>query len=455
MRRLKEAVRPYYLRWLYFPLRPGQRPQAFRDCWKYPFEKLSGHGRLPESLTDDKKRSSVPLTGQPVLLFYPMTDWHTRIQRTQHLVRAFARQGFCCIYVNPHLGREFETTPLFDPDHRRSHIEENIYELHVRLPREPVFHDRLLTREEEALVYSVIQQILPVGTPVIQMLSFPLWLDVARRFREEAGFPIVYDCHDLLSGFANIGREIISAEQELLRQADLVLFSAQGLMNQYGAGLKRAILVRNAVEAGLFRHDRPEDHRPQSHRPQKTMVCATVGYVGALDSWFDIEAVREAALAYPKCRFVLAGRIEYKPIRKLATLRNVEFLGETPYHRVPELLASFQVALIPFRITPLTLMTNPIKMYEYFSCGLPVVTTPLPEAQTMGDLVYLASTPPEFARQVGHALAEDDAGRRMRRREIAILENWDARARDISDEFQSLRRQAGQAARYKVNPQAD
>jgi glycosyltransferase involved in cell wall biosynthesis len=180
-----------------------------------------------------------------------------------------------------------------------------------------------------------------------------------------------------------------------------------------------------------------------------------VGYVGALDSWFEIEAVRAAALAYPKCRFVLAGRIEYKPIRRLAALDNVELTGEIPYHRVPELLAGFQVALIPFRITPLTLMTNPIKMYEYFSCGLPVVTTPLPEAQTMGDLVYLASTPREFARQVGHALAEDDPARRMRRREIALLESWDARARDISDEFQALGQNTGRRAGFSVKPQAD
>ncbi len=431
MKRLKEAVRPYYLRWLYFPLRPGRRPQAFRACWKYPFSKLRGEAPLPEAAS-------------PVLLFYPMTDWHTRTQRTQHLVRAFARQGFRCLYVNPHLGREFETTPLFDPDHRLSHIEENIFELHVRLPREPVFHDRLLTREEEAMVYSAIQQVLPAATTVIQMLSFPLWLDIARRFREEACFPIVYDCHDLLSGFGNIGREIISAEQELLRQADLVLFSAQGLMNQYGAGLKKRMLVRNAVDARQFGLVKPDPEAP-----------VTVGYVGALDSWFDIEALREAALAYPKCRFVLAGRIEDKSIRRLASLRNVEFTGETPYHKVPELLASFRVALIPFRITPLTLMTNPIKMYEYFSCGLPVVTTPLPEAQAMGDLVYLASTPTDFARQVGRALAEDDPGRRMRRRDLALLESWDARARDISDEFEWLGQQAGQAARNTVNPEEE
>ena len=195
--RLKEAVRPYYLRWLYFPLRPRQRPAAFRDCWQYPFQKLSESVRLPESTTN-----------LPDLLFYPMTDWHTRIQRTQHLVRAFAALGFRCIYLNPHLGREFESTPLFDKAHRLAQLERNIFELHIRLPREPVFHDRLLTAEEEDLIASTVRRILPPRVQAIQILSFPLWLGVARRFRNESAFPMVYDCHDLLSGFQNICGDI-------------------------------------------------------------------------------------------------------------------------------------------------------------------------------------------------------------------------------------------------------
>src|SRR5271166_3308426 len=104
---LKEAVRPYYLRWLYFPLRPRRRPQAFQDCWRYPYRRIAPDTRLPP-----------PASGAPDLIFYPMTDWHNRVQRTQHLVRAFAALGFRCIYLNPHLGREFETTRLFDQAHR-------------------------------------------------------------------------------------------------------------------------------------------------------------------------------------------------------------------------------------------------------------------------------------------------------------------------------------------------
>src|SRR5215470_4554846 len=218
--RLKEAVRPYYLRWIYFPFHPRSRPPAFEACWQYPFRKIAG-SRLPESAN-----------GLPDLLFYPMTDWHTRIQRTQHLVRAFAGLGFRCIFINPHLGREFETTPLLDKAHRLAQLEPNIFELHIRLPREPVFHDRLLTGAEEDIIASAIRQVLPENARVIQMLSFPLWLGVAQHFREKrASFPIVYDCHDLLSGFENMSGDIIRAELDLLQQADLVLFSSQGLLD--------------------------------------------------------------------------------------------------------------------------------------------------------------------------------------------------------------------------------
>jgi hypothetical protein len=83
-------------------------------------------------------------------------------------------------------------------------------------------------------------------------------------------------------------------------------------------------------------------------------------------------------------------------------------------------------------------MTNPIKLYEYFSCGLPVVSSPLPETKSMGDLVYLGATPTEFARQIGRALQENDPSQPARRREIAQRESWNARALDISTEFEAL-----------------
>lgn len=414
---MREAVRPYYLRWFYFRLNPRFRPQAFQDCWHPPFEKLTERSRLP-------RRAGAP----PDLVFLPMVDWHMRFQRSQHLVTALAGMGHRCIYVSPHLGREFESVPLLDGAHRLSRLGEGIYELHVRLPREPVFHHRRLSDREDAIVEDAIGRVLPEGArDVVQVASFPLWFGVARRFRER-GFPVVYDCHDLLEGFGNVASELVRAEEEMLDFADLALFSSEGLKGRH-PGVKRSMLVRNAVNSAMFAGVTPAG-------PGDPPV---VGYVGALDSWFDVEAVEAAALAHPECRFVLAGRIEFSPIERLGRLANVELLGEIPYGSVPKAMARFRVGLIPFRVNPLTLMTNPIKLYEYFSCGMPVVTTPLPEAEAMDELVYVGGSPEEFAEQVGRALGEDDPVRREQRREIARRESWAARAGELSAAFKSLK----------------
>jgi len=87
--------------------------------------------------------------------------------------------------------------------------------------------------------------------------------------------------------------------------------------------------------------------------------------------------------------------------------------------------------MIPFLLQPLTMSTNPIKLYEYFACGLPVVSSRLPEVERYSELVYLASTPDEFADQLEHALAEDTNALRKRRRLVAESESWISRCKQL------------------------
>ncbi len=414
--RWKELIRPYYLRWIYFPLIPRAKPEAFVSCWSFPCERLEPGRRLPSSPA-----------GLPDLLFYPMTDWHARNQRSRQLALAFGRLGYRCIYLNPHLGREFESSPLRDRRPRLAQLAPNVFELHVRLPREPVYHSRLLRPEEEALLGGVLRGLLPgQRRGAMQIVSFPVWMGVARALREAAGFPIVYDCHDFLSGLGNIARGILAAEADSLRDADLVLFSAPEL-RQAHPGVRSSLLLRNGVDAGHFQSARPPDTQPP-----------VAGYVGALEEWFDTGCLEEAARANPEVRFVLVGRVDHAPIQRLAALPNVEFAGEIPYDRLPEMCASFRVGLIPFRINALTLATNPIKLYEYFSCGMPVVSTALPEVERMQDLAYVTHTPAEFAAAVRQAMREDDPGRRQRRLEIAARESWMDRAGALAKRLTGL-----------------
>lgn len=404
----KELVRPFYLKWLYFRVRPGRRPPEWSACWEYPAVETAS---LPRA------------AALPDVLFLPMTDWHVRIQRPHHMARALARRGHRCFYLNPHLGREFRHPVRLGGAVAARELERGVYELHVGLAREPVFHHRLLTEAESARVAEALHGALPEG-PVVVVTQFPLWNKALSRLRVLRPCLSVYDCHDLLSGFSRISSEILPAENALFQQADIVVFTARTLLEEKLKEMpwlgEKAHLVRNGVDTKHF--------QPVSGGKRRV-----VGYFGSLDEWFDVEAVRAAAVRLPECEFVLLGRVEDRKVLTLGSLANVRFYGEIPYDRLPEYIKEFDVALIPFLVTPLTLATNPIKLYEYFSCGMPVVSSLLPEVMEYGDLVYLAGRPEEFAAQVEAALAEQDATVRRKRRAVAESQSWDARAAELAD----------------------
>ncbi len=65
--------------------------------------------------------------------------------------------------------------------------------------------------------------------------------------------------------------------------------------------------------------------------------------------------------------------------------------------------------MLPFAVNELTLAANPLKLREYLAAGLPVVATPIPEVERLGDLVRPARGDAGFVEAIEELLA---AGRR-------------------------------------------
>ena len=414
--KLKEKLRPYYLR-AYFQL--VGRPGEFTDSFKIPTYPLDASS-LTEHL-DLGLRS-------PGFLFLPLTNWHTRFQRTQQLACALSEQAAPCFVLNPYVGRQFPTLYSIDGAPRFGRLSSRLAELHIRLRDEPLCHDRLLRPAETNQIADGLRALQ--GLDLIQVVSIPTFFDVALALRSEFGWPILYDCHDLLSGFAGVARPVVAAENDAMEASNLVVFSSKYLFDEHTkkqpALASKAAIVRNAVDTRCFQpHDRTDRRRNSGGR--------TVGYIGALEDWFDADLVGLCAETFRNVTFQLIGRVESRQVRKLARLSNVQLLGEIPYQILPNFLQDFDVALIPFRRSPLTLATNPIKMYEYFSSGVPVVSTRLPEIEMHKEIVYLADDAQAFVSSLREALEEDDPRLRQRRIAVAERESWSARARDILD----------------------
>ncbi|MFZ5927521.1 MAG: glycosyltransferase [Acidobacteriota bacterium] len=433
--RLREALRPFYLRHIYFPLRPSCRPPEFTRCWEVPHEFQDG----PNCLTIPS-----PHPPLPDVLFLPMTDWHHRLQRSQRLALALARLGRRCFLLNPHLGREYPVAPWRRRPAALARLDDSIFEIHAPLPNEPVFHHRLLTPAESRAVADAVHWALQrAGVQSLDIVfALPTWKDCALDLRRRWQAVLAYDCHDWLAGFPNMARQIAAAERDSLEAADIRLFSASSLMASFGPVLpdpqSRSILLRNGV---------PDWPPAPTSRPAEPVV----GYLGALEDWFWTDAVAEAARTLPGVRFLLAGAAAAPLRRALSGLRNVEFAGEIPPERVPALLRQFRIGLIPFQ-GPLAPFTDPLKVYEYFHHGLPVVASPLPELDRFGGLVLQAATPAGFAQAVREALEEDDRRLEEARRAEARAATWTRRAEALNQILLEARQRPGGVPRPQGGP---
>lgn len=139
----------------------------------------------------------------------------------------------------------------------------------------------------------------------------------------------------------------------------------------------------------------------------------------------------------------------------LARYPNVHLLGRRPYEALPAYCKGFDVALIPFAVNELTRNVNPIKLREYFSAGLPCVSTDIPAvrdhaehaSEAMRGACFVATTRHDFHDAVERALRTDSPAARRRRSDAMAAETWDRKVAELGDIVQRVadRKRAGRA----------
>ena len=106
--------------------------------------------------------------------------------------------------------------------------------------------------------------------------------------------------------------------------------------------------------------------------------------------------VEAVAKRFPECTILLIGSDTVNAKKKLGKQSNIKFTGEVPYDRLPYYLHGFDVCMLPFKVIPLTLATNPVKVYEYLSAGKSIVTVDLPEMKQFEGIVQTAEDTEKF-----------------------------------------------------------
>ena len=257
-----------------------------------------------------------------------------------------------------------------------------------------------------------------------------LWVytpTVAPYLRHFPNSGIVYHCVDRWWAFSDYDASLMRAYHEsLCRQADVVFASALALLEDCRRHTANAHLIPHGVEWGHFARAALEPlPRPSDIRDIATPI---IGFFGLIHEWIDQQLLADVAAALPQATIVLIGKVQ-TDVGRLKAHPNIRFLGQKSYADLPAYAAAFDVGIIPFLVNDLTLAVNPIKLREYRSAGLPVVSTALPEIRLLQDQegVYVADSREEFGSLLRNALARRPPTNRRAASLAMAAESWSGR----------------------------
>lgn len=349
--------------------------------------------------------------GRCDLVCLPIIEWGFRFQRPQQLLSRSAAAGHRVFYVS----QNFRSS---DPCCAIQRLLPGVYEVSLQGPSLNVYRDALNEESTRALLsaLSALHRAKSVHRAIL-MVQLPFWWPLAEAARRDFGWPIVYDCMDYHPGFDTNHPRMLDAEASLLSHANLVVASSAPLEAQARRFNSNVLLVRNGCD---YEHFAKIRSRTPAHPP-------VIGYYGAIAHWFDTDLVADLAERRPDWRFLLVGSTHTADVGRLVRLPNVSLPGEQPYAAIPNWLARFDVAIIPFKRNALTESTNPVKAYEILAAGKPLVSTPLPEILDLKPLVQTASTPEDFEHEIEQALQHRGPRLVSQRRVFARQHTWQTR----------------------------
>lgn len=295
------------------------------------------------------------------LICFSHLRWDFVFQRPQQLLTRFA--GFMKVY--------FIEEPVFIAD-----IEDFLV---TRISDEGIFvivphiQEHLLPEEQTKR----LRTLMDVALCSVDLTTAILWYynPMAYQFTNHLNAAlIVYDCMDELSAFKFAPTDISIREEQLMRNADIVFTGGRSLFNAKKDKHSNVYFFPSSIDKDHFRSARQTITAPED---QLNIPHPRLGFFGVIDERFDVALIKEAALAQPGWQFIFLGPVVKISPDCLPQGDNIHFLGSKPYRQLPQYLAGWDIALIPFELNESTRFISPTKTPEYLAAGVPVISTPI------------------------------------------------------------------------------
>jgi len=267
-------------------------------------------------------------------------------------------------------------------------------------------------------------------TKPILWIAIPTAAEMIGAFDESAIIYQVSDKYDANTmDHATDPALIRKLHEQAIDRADLVFYSGRKLFDEATRGRDHSYLLEQGVD-----YERWSKVTTLSIAPEIDKIPhPRLGYFGAIEPWLvDQELIKRAARERPSWQWIFIGN-RSRGI-EIEDLPNTHFLPPVQYEELPAYAAGFDVCVLPWETEQaFTSYGSAIKVREYLASGKPVVISPLPEYEPMGDVLRIARSRDEFLRLVEDALNENDESASAKRQASVASGTWDARAEWVSE----------------------
>ena len=205
--------------------------------------------------------------------------------------------------------------------------------------------------------------------------------------------PCLFDVYDDYTAFGSNRLPLIKFVFKWnIRFSDAVICASSPLKSKVLRFNNKVKLIENGVDVRIFRPIANTEARDRLQIPRSDTV---IGYFGSIGQNYGIENLLEAILSlknqYPQIRLLIAGKNE----TNISLCHpHIDYRGPVPQTEIPYFINASNVVVIPYLPDDQINMSNPCKLAEYLSCGVPVVSTRVSNiADTLSEIPQALCTP--------------------------------------------------------------
>ncbi len=258
---------------------------------------------------------------------------------------------------------------------------------------------------------------LKLKDPVFLYSHFENMTPLCEEMRT-AGYPLVHICMDYPELY----------QYELIEISDQTVVIPKHVFNElrprYGEKIQW-------IPQSIHLPAAPLDTKASSSEPAEIarIPRPRLGYLGPVFARVNLPLLRDVLVRNPDIHFVYFG----DPDHTLPA--NAHAMGWHRPDELPRYVQSLDAGLMPYDCSgKKNLYCSPLKLYDYFLRGLPVISTPILEISEFKGLVYVGSSAEELSAAVTRAFEEPlDSPKRALRMEVARAHSTEAQGQRLEE----------------------